>query len=338
MAITIQDIAQCVGVSSSTVSRVLNRSGYVAASTRARIERAIEELQYQPSWAARSLRGKRTNLIGLIIPDIQNVFYTQIAQCILQNLNHSGYNLIIQISNEDPDLELSYLRTLYDRRVDGIIYVPAARGSNSVFIRELVGKGLPIVELNRQREVDLLDAVLADHHEGSYVATNHLIRLGHRRIAMLSGAPNLSTTRCQLSGYNRAFLESGLSPNPASIKASEFTREWGAQATEEILALDPRPTAVLAGNNRLLMGAMSAFVGQRVRVPEEMSVVSFDDSEWLGFWQPPITSVDVAIDEMGMLAVQLLVRRIEEGCRVEKPVTFRLSVKLVERQSCRRLS
>jgi LacI family transcriptional regulator len=338
VAVTIKDIAEHAGVSASTVSRVLNRHSYVSDSVRARIEKAIEELQYQPSWAARSLRGKPSLLVGLIIPDILNTYYTAIAKSILENLNRQGYNLIIQISNEDPDLDLAYLRMLYDRRVDGIIYAPVASGHNSAYVREIVAKGMPMIELNRQTEPDLLDAVLADNYEGAYIATQYLLGLGHRRIGLVCGSTHVNTGRDRLSGYRKALEEADVPFDPTLVRGHEFSKQWGAAATRELLNLDPPPTAIFSSSNRLLVGTMNVLAERRVRVPDDISVISFDDSEWLSLWQPPVTTVDVAVEEMAMLAVQLLMRRIQEGKPAEKPVTYRLSVKLLERQSCRRVN
>jgi len=334
---TIKDIADRAKVSPSTVSRVLNRSGYVREETRARIEKAIEELQYRPSWIARSLRGKRSSLIGLIIPDILNVYYNTVAKSILKHLNKAGFSLVIQVSNEDPDLELAYLYMLQDRKVDGIIRVPVDDGENSELVHQLVSEGMSMVEVNRQRESDLLDAVLADNVGGGYVATEHVLRFGHRRVALLCGAAHLTTARDRLVGYRKALEDFNVPFDPDLVKMQMFSKEWGMQATRELLELSPRPTAIFAGSNRILMGTMTVLAERGLRVPDDISVIAFDDSEWLSFWQPPITTVDIAVDEMGALAVQLLLRRIEDRRSSPKPVTYRLSVDLVERQSCRRV-
>ena len=338
MPITIKDIADSARVSPSTVSRALNQSGYVSAAARERIETAIEELQYQPSWVARTLRGKHSGLVGLIIPDILNVYYTSVSRSILENLNKKGYNLIIQVTNEDSDLELAYLRMLYDRKVDGIIYVPVADGNNSEFVRDLACKGVPMVELSRQRESDILDAVLADNFGGSYMAIERLRQLGHRRIAMIGGSMNSSTARDRFLGYKKALEDTGVLFDSNLAKMFDASKAWGIQAAQELLQLEPRPTAMFAASNQLLVGVMTVLTERKVKVPDDVSIISFDDSDWLSFWQPPITTVDIAVDEMGMLAVQLLMRRIEDGKAAEKPVTYRLSVNLVQRGSCRPIS
>ncbi len=335
MGVTIKDIAERANVSSATVSRHINRSGYVSQQARQRIEAVIEELNYRPNWTARSLRRGRSFTIGLIIPSILNVYYTAVATSIFEHFNRRGYNVMIQISDENAEKELELLRVLQERKVDGIIYAPAADGDNSDYVRGLVAGGMPMVELNRQRLPDLLDAVLADNFQGGYLATEHLLRLGHRRIALIVGGMQLVTARDRLAGYQKALADYGAPYAPELVKAGHFTKSWGVQATEEVLGLSPRPTAIFAGSNLVLMGTMQALAAHRIRVPDDISIVSFDDSDWLSFWQPPITTVDIAIDEMGALAVDLILKRIEEGKPAEQPRVYHLPVRLVERSSCR---
>jgi LacI family transcriptional regulator len=334
VSVTIKDIAKRANVSSATVSRHINENGYVSSDARRRIEAVIKELDYRPNWTARSLRRGRTHTIGLIIPSILNVYYTAVAASILEHFHKHGYHVMIQISDEDARKELELFRVLQDRKVDGIIYAPAANGDNSEHVRVLAEAGMPLLELNRQRLPDLLDAVLADNFRGGYIATEHLIRLGHRRIALISGGTHLTTARERLSGYRQALDDYGVRFEPDLVRAKHFSKSWGSQATEALLGSCPWPTAIFAGSNRVLMGTMHTLAAHHVRVPDDISIVSFDDSDWLSFWQPPITTVDVAIDEMGAKAVDVMLKRIEEGVPATKPQAHRLAVSLIERRSC----
>jgi DNA-binding LacI/PurR family transcriptional regulator len=337
-SITIKDLARYADVSPTTVSRVLNDSGYVSEETRLRVEQAITDLGYQPDARARGLRGKPSNLVALIIPDILNVFYTPLSRAIEQNLKEHGYTMLLGVTEESGDLYVQYLHSFWESRVDGIIYVPpAATGEYSAYTRRLVAQGMPIVEVNRQREVDLLDGVVADNFRGAYQATEHLTNLGHERIALIVGSPEITTGKNRIAGFHRAMMDAGLEADPELVKIGVFSKGFGIQATQELLDVSPRPTAIFATSNRLLMGAMTVLVDQKVRVPDEISVIAFDDSEWLSFWQPPITTVDIAIEEMAMLAVQLLLRWIREGHPPEKPRTYSLSTMLIERKSCKRV-
>lgn len=336
MRVTIKDVARRASLSPSTVSRALNNSGYVSNDTRQRIEAAVVELGYQPNWMARGLKGKPSHLIGLIIPDIFNVYYTAIAQSVTDTLRAHNYELILCVSNEDCELDLNYLRVLADKRVDGIIYTPPACGSNSMFVRELIRSGIPIVELNRQREKDLLDAVLADNFQGAYQMTQYCIEMGHCRIGFILGDINLTTGRRRLEGYQRALDSAGIRFDPALIRTGEFSREYGETATRQLLELPDPPSVIFAGSNRILMGALYTVEQNRLRIPDDISVVAFDDTEWLSIWNPPITAVDIAIKEMARLAVDLLQRRILFPEKEYKPVTYQLSTTLIKRSSCKK--
>jgi DNA-binding LacI/PurR family transcriptional regulator len=281
---------------------------------------------------ARSLRGKSFRSIGLIIPDMLNVFYTATAKAVAEALRLDGYELILCPNNEDPEIDLGYLKTLWQKQVDGILYVHPAEGNNSRFVRQLAQGGMPIVELTRQREDGLLDTVLADDFRGAYQVTQHLIGLGHRRIGFIVGRAELSTGRRRIDGYRRALQDAGLAVEPDLLRVGSFTRDHGEAATRALLGLPEPPTAIFAGSNRILVGLFYVLRCQGMEIPNDLSVATFDDAEWLSVWHPPITAVDVAIDEIAQLAVDLLLRRI--ACPEKKPVTYRLSTTLVERASC----
>ena len=330
---TIKDVARHTGLSPSTVSRVLNRSGYVSPDTLRRVEEAVVELGYRPNWLARGLKGKPSNLIGLIIPDISNTYYTAVAQALVDALRAKDYEAVLCVNNEDPRIDLHYLQILQQKRVDGILYAHPSHGSNSAFVRELALGGLPIVELNRQREGDLLDSALADNRQGAYLMTQYLLRYGHRRIGLILGESDLTTGGNRLEGYRNALSEAEVVGDPALVRMGSFTRAHGEAATRALLALSQPPTVIFAGSNRILMGCLAVFAERGLVVPEDMSVVAFDNSEWLSIWRPPITAVDVAIDAMAGLAVDLLLRRIADAGAERKPVTYLLSTSIVERGS-----
>jgi LacI family transcriptional regulator len=337
MPCTIKDVARRAGLSPSTVSRALNKSGYVSADTQLRIEEAVAALGYQPNWMARGLRGKPSRLIGLIIPDISNTFYTAIAQAVSTTLRARNYEIVLCVNDEDPKIDLHYLQIMQQKRVDGILYTHPANGSNGPYLRQLSLGGLPIVELNRQREKDLLDAVLANNYQGAYLMTEYLIGRGHRRIGLILGETTVTTGRDRLEGYRSALRDAGLAVEPRYIATGSFTRGHGMRAACDLLDLPEPPTVIFAGSNRILMGLLAVLHERNLRVPEDISVVVFDDSEWLSIWRPPITAVDIAVDEMAQLAAGLLLRRIENPAEARKPITYLLSTSLIERASCRRL-
>jgi LacI family transcriptional regulator, galactose operon repressor len=335
MPCTIKDVARRAGLSPSTVSRSLNNSGYVSAETRRRVDEAVAALRYQPNWLAQGLRGKPSRLIGLIIPDISNTFYTAVARVVSSTLRARDYELVLCVNEEDADIDLQYLRILQYKRVDGILYTHPAHGSNSSTLRQFAASGMPIVELNRQREKDLLDATLADNYQGAYMLTEHLIRRGHQRIGLILGETSVITGAERLRGYRDALNDAGLPVEACLVRTGSFTRRHGEAATRELLDLPERPTVIFAASNRILMGVLVVLDERHFEVPEDISVVSFDDSEWMSIWRPPITCVDVAVDEMAQLAADLLLRRIEEPSPSRKPITYLLSTTLIERASCR---
>jgi DNA-binding LacI/PurR family transcriptional regulator len=335
MPCTIKDVARRAGLSPSTVSRSLNSSGYVSAETRRRVEEAVAALGYRPNWLARSLRGKPSHLIGLIIPDISNTYYIAIAKAVSSTLRARNYEMVLCVNEEDAGIDLHYLQLLQQKRVDGILYVHPANGSNSPTLRQLALTGMPIVELNRQREQDLLDATLADNYQGASMMTEYLIRRGHQRIGLILGETSVTTGRERLKGYRNALNDAGLPVDACFVRTGSFTRRHGEAAARELLDLPEPPTVLFAASNRILMGVLAVLDERRLAVPEDVSVVSFDDSEWMSIWRPPITCVDVAVDEMAQLAVDLLLRRIETPSPSRKPVTYLLSTRLIERASCK---
>jgi LacI family transcriptional regulator len=335
-SITIVDVAKMAGISPSTVSRVINRRGYISEDTIQKVEEAIQVLGYRPHWAARGLKGLPTKLVGLIIPDLSNVFYTGVAMSVAEVLNDLDYEMILCVSDENPDKDLGFLNILEEKCVDGIIYAHPAYGSNSDTLRLMVTRGMPVVEINRQREVDLLDAVLADNLRGAQQGTDYLLAQGHRRIAIITGRTSTTTGAERILGYQTSMARIGLQVDNDMLKVGEFSREWGEQATRELMNLPDPPTAIFATSNRISLGTLKVLNELHIRIPEDISIVSFDDPEWLAAWNPPITAVDIASEEMAKLAVQLLQRRMTGS--VQKPVTYHLGTTLVIRQSCRKIT
>jgi DNA-binding LacI/PurR family transcriptional regulator len=337
MPCTIKDVARRAGLSPSTVSRSLNSSGYVSAETRQRVEEAVAALGYQPNWLARGLRGKPSRLIGLIIPDISNTYYIAIAQAVSRTLRAHNYEPVLCVNDEDAGIDLHYLQILRQKHVDGILYTHPAKGTNGPYLRQLALDGLPIVELNRQREKDLLDAALANNYQGAHMMTEYLIRRGHRRIGLILGETSVITGRERLEGYRNALKDAGLPYQPGFVCTGSFTRRHGEEGARSLLDLPVPPTVIFAASNRILMGVLAVLGERNLRIPDEISIVAFDDAEWMSIWRPPITCVDVAVEEMARLAADLLLKRIEVPLQSGKPVTYLLSTSLIERASCRTL-
>jgi DNA-binding LacI/PurR family transcriptional regulator len=331
---TIIDVAKLAGLSPATVSRVLNKTGYFSEETLNKVEKAAQELEYYPNMMAQGLKGKLSHLIGLIIPDISNAFYTSIASSTLSILRKYDYEMILCVNDEDPQKDLAYLRVLKEMCVDGILYTHPVNGKNSDYLLAMVKAGIPIVEINRQREIGLLDAVLHDNYRGVQQVITYLLGLGHTRIAIISGSTSTTTGAERLNGYQSTLMQSGITIDPDLIKIGSFSRDYGAQAVSELLDLPDPPTAIFAASNRITLGVLYMLNQRKIHVPTDMSVAGFDDTEWMSVWNPPITAVDIAANEMTQLAVDLIHRRITKELVSAKPVTYRLGISLIKRKSC----
>lgn len=332
--VTIKDVAELAGLSPATVSRVLNQSGYYSENAYERVQQAVQELSYRPNWMARGLKGKSSRLIGLIIPDLSNIFYTALAESILNELRRQGYEMILCVNDEDPEMDRAYLQILGEKNADGVLYAHPAGGSNTDYLHKMVERGTPVVEINRQRERDLLDAVLPNNRQAVQIGMDYLINLGHKRIAMITGGPATSTGGERVEGYKAALRYADLPYDPTLLKVGTFSRSFGEEATSELLGLAEHPTAIFAGSNRIALGSLRVLNDRELRIPEDISFLVFDDAEWFSAWTPPITAVDVAVNEMGQLGVELLMKHIQQPETSRKPVTYQLSTSLSVRESC----
>lgn len=311
---TISDVAQRAGVSTMTVSRVVNKSGYVSAPTRERVERAIKELSYVPNALARQLRSRRTKTLALIVSDITNPFFTTIARGVEDVAAPRGFSVMYCNTDESAAKEAQYLRVLIERQVDGVFLVPA-RGTGASF-RTIRAQRMPVVVLDRRVTERHVDSVRCDSEAGAHALTRHLISLGHRRIAVLTGRRMISTSIDRVAGCRRALEESGLGLDPDLVRYGGYNfgslnQADGYQMAREVLASSsPPPTAIFAANNFIAFGAIRALREASLRVPEDMSVVAFDDipPDW-GI-DPFLTVVAQPAYEIGRRAAVLLLERI----------------------------
>ena len=305
---TIRDVAKIADVSPITVSRVINDSNYVSEATRGRVEAAIKELGYVPNMLGPSLRFKQTMTLALVLTDITNPFWTTVARGVEDVAQANGYSTILCNTDESEEKQDQYLQMLLRRRVDGIILVPAC--SDPEAVRIIKNQGIPVVVLDRQIPGIESDVVRADSENGAYQLTQHLLSLGHRRIAILSGPQTVSTAVDRVAGYRRALAEAGLPDDAAQVYWGEFTHEVGREKTKEALAARPRPTALFAGNNFIAIGAMQALAEKGLRVPDDMALVSFDDIPPIFISDPFLTVSNQPALEMGQKATQLLLDRV----------------------------
>lgn len=307
---TIGDVARRAGVSAMTVSRVINNSGYISQETRERVEQAIAELGYVPNALARSLRFKRTKTLALILTDITNPFFTTIARGVEDVASEHGFSVIFCNTDESEEDEANYLNVLVQKQVDGVLLVPARSSPDSAaFLRD---RGIPFVVLDRHIPDAAVDTVRGDSEGGAYEMVRHLLRLGHRRIAVISGPQAVSTAADRVAGYRRALIEAGLEPDPALIHYGQFTQDSGYRMAQAVLAVSPPPTALLTGNNFIAVGALRALREAGLRVPDDLSLTTFDDLPAAMIVDPFLTVVTQPAYEMGRRATALLLDRLAE--------------------------
>jgi LacI family transcriptional regulator len=327
---TMNDVARVAGVGTMTVSRVLNESAPVSADAAERVYRAIEKLGYRPNEMARALRGLKTHTIGIIVPYLFDPFFATIAHAVNTLAREHSYSVILATSNEDPDLEFAEAQLMLQRRVDGLIVIPAdvqrSRFSRGEFDQT------HIVTLDRPMQDRRFDSVLVQNQSGSKRAVQHLItEHGHRRIVFIALNRQLYTMRARFEGYRRAMIEAGLQPEP-SFKCA--TQESTSAIVAGVIREKDPPTAFFCSNNLTTRYALRALLDMGVRVPEEVALIGFDDFELAEILHPTLTVVRQPADEVGRVAAGLLFERLKhdefpkEGNRVVLPV------ELVLRRSC----
>ena len=331
--ITIKDVAKEAGVSVTIVSRVLNNYGSFSEESKSEVLKAVEKLDYKPDVIARSLRTKKSKAIGVIISDIVTFFFTTIVRGIEDVANQCGYSVILCNSDEDLIKEREYLSALYERGVDGLIISPSP--GNDSYLKKLTRGGTPIVLVDRKIKGLRVPMVMADNESGAYEAVSYLISLGHRRIGIIAGLKGTSTSEDRLAGYERALKEHHLSQNPELIIAGDYRREKAKEAAEEFLRMKNPPTALFVSNEPMASGVLLALRENKVKIPEEMSIIGFDDPVWAPLTNPALTTVSQPSYSIGTLACQSLLKEIKGIGRSKiLPEDILLKPKLIVRESC----
>lgn len=327
---TIKDIARRCRVSVATVSRVLNGFPHINPALRDRVEREIRRVGFRPNGVARSLVLKKTRTIGVVLSDITNPFYSELARGIEDQVRVHGYTSVLCSTDNLPRRQLEYLQTLLEKRVDGLILGSVRRREPEV--AALAHNGFPVVLVNRYFRSPHVDSVVVDNYAGSRRLMEYVFGLGHRRIAHIRGPLQFSTGYDRYRGYRDGLRAHGLTPNPRYVVPGAFRREDGVEATRRLLDLQPRPTAIFAGNDLMALGALEALAEAGLRVPADMAVVGFDDVELASYWGIRLTTMSQRIYEMGRLALDLLMERIEKRRRESRAII--LQPQLVIRGSC----
>jgi LacI family transcriptional regulator len=326
---TINDVAKAAMVSTTTVSRYLNKRLSLPAETLERIERAIRDLDYRANVNAQRLISGATNVIGIATPDIGNPFYAALASAVEERAATFGYSVILCSTRNRLDQELGHIERLAARHVDGLLFLTNHGDDGS--LRRAIGRRTDLVLLDE--DVPGLDVpkIFVENENGGFVATRRLIEAGHTRIAHISGPKNLFSVRERHAGYRRALGESGLAPRAELVAFGRYDRAFGFEAAERLLSLPNPPTAIFAASDYLVVGVLDALRARGLCAPDDLSIVGFDDMPFASLMDPPITTIRQPIRLMGERGVEALVERLKNAEHNPEPV--RLRVTLVERAS-----
>jgi len=300
-----KDVAEAAGVGLGTVSRVFANQGSVSASTRARVEAAAEQLDYRPSALGRGLKSQRTNNIGLVVADISNNFYGEFAEGVLAQAKTMGMHVIVCASGENEASEREYIEVLIEQRVEGIVAFPTGTNADSWRLAQKLG--IPVVFADRTVAGLNFPTVLVDNAAGSRRLTEYLLALGHRRIGYLGGPLGLTTASEREKGFYQAHTEHGLQVIPQMVVRGRFTRDTAYASALRLLDASPRPTALVAANNVLGEAALAAIHDHGLQVPEDISMVMFDDVPWARLIRPAMTVIAQPAWQMGQAAARTVV-------------------------------
>ncbi|XID91083.1 LacI family DNA-binding transcriptional regulator [Paenibacillaceae bacterium WGS1546] len=323
---TITHVAERAQVSKATVSRVLNDNPQVKGEIRERVLRAIEELGYHPNSIARNLATNRSNVIGLILPDITNPYFPFIARGIEDAAHQLGYSLFISNTDNNPKLEQEYIHKMVEQQVGGIVLISSTLDEEAV--HELTGLGTPIVLCDRQIVGKPFDSVVIDNYKAAYEAVSYFIERGHRRIAHLAGPRNIQSAESRRNGYLDAMRSADLQP---FVSTGAFSYESGVHQTGAVID-EYRPTALFASNDLLAFGAMHEIHRRGLTVPGDVAIIGCDDISFSKMSRPLLSTISIPVYQIGVTAMQLLEERIKGGRNGTKNVIMKH--KLVHRESC----
>lgn len=333
MAITITDIAKLAGVSRATVSGVLNDSPLVNEKTKKRILEIIEQLNYRPNEVARALALKQTGLLGLVVKDISNPLYSKITLGVEQVCRDHGYSVIIGNTHKRSESEIAYVNLLKRRRVDGLILFPLQKGVELGHIHRLKNEGFPFVLLGEVPGVEA-DVVRADDQLGAFQAVDHLIKMGRKRIAFVTGPDSALASDRRLEGYRKALNIHQIAPFENLVIRGGWRFEDGYWAGSTLSHLPDRPDAVLCYNDSVAIGLIRLLTEQGISVPHDVAVIGFDDAGASGFLETSLTTVAQPAYEIGQKAAQLLIARLKNKESDPQPQFALLNTTLVIRESC----
>jgi DNA-binding LacI/PurR family transcriptional regulator len=333
MSMTISDIAKMAGVSRATVSGVLNNNPNVGKKTKLRVLAIIEKYNYKPNEVARALARRQTGLIGLLVKDISNPLYSQIALGVEDACGKEGYSVIMGNSQKDHDRQIANIGLLKRRRVDGLIIFPLQKGVDHSHIRELKKEAYPFVLLAEIPGIEA-DLVRADDENGAFEATRHLIQIGRRNIACVTGPVSAMASDRRLDGYQNALVQANIKLRSEYVIRGGWRYEHGYHAGKKVIRMKTLPEGVLCYNDSVAIGLIRALVEHGCRIPDDVAVIGFDGAPVTSFLQTALTTVAQPAQEIGVKAAELLLKRITNKDDNVIPEKIFLETKLIVRETC----
>jgi LacI family transcriptional regulator len=328
---TIRDVANYAGVSIATVSRVINQNGYVNKETELKVARAMQELKYRPSSLARGLAGIKMNTIALILPDISNPFFPELARAVEDAAQQNEYNLFLCNTYDLVNKEKAYIEIMKRKHIDGIIIVSSNFDENE--LDQLHKSKIPIVLLDRSIQHPGCTVIRSKNYEGSKLAVEHLLEIGCRKIAHVSGPEELSISKERLAGYLET-VKDMYWYQPTLIEHGNFIIEGGRKAVRTLIERHPDIDGIFVGNDLMALGALKELLQMKIKVPEEIAICGFDGIAMTEITEPELTTVAQPIYEMGVFATETLIKKIKGD--IVNNCMFELDVKLIKRKSTMR--
>jgi LacI family transcriptional regulator len=328
--ITIFDVAKEAGVSYSTVSRVLNGFDFVKETTREKVLATAEKLGYVANIQARSLAGGKTRIIGLLVPGLDNGYITELVRGVDQELAHSDYDLMLYTTHRYEGKESLYVKTIANGLVDGLILIVPLNAHN--YLQALPTQDFPYVLVDQIDNIYNSTTVDATNWQGAYDATTYLINLGHRRIGFIMGHPLLNSAKERYDGYRSALQHNRIPDDKSLVISGDYLTQSGYLGAQKLLALPKRPTAIFASNDLSAFGALDAIHEAGLSIPDDVSIIGFDDLPHASLVYPKLTTVRQPLAQIGQVAVRLLLEKLEDPEKEARRVT--LATELVIRDSC----
>ena len=330
MSATLHSVAAAAGVSTSTASRALSGHPAVLPSTRSRVEAAAAELGYLPNRTASALRTRHSGLIGLVVNNLRTTTFHTIAETLQRWAAEQDHQVLVSTTGGDPQREAAFLETVRAHHFDGVVV--AGSGANAGPVNDLLADGRAVVTMNREVPGSLAPSVMSDYERAARLATEHLLALGHTRIAAIEGPPDVTSGRLQHAGFTAAMAGAGVTVLDELVHRGPFAPAHGRDAVEALLALPEPPTALVVSNHEASFGVLPVLADSRHRVPDELSVVCTEEEPFNGWWAPPLTTVDVRAECQAQRAAALLRAQLEHPGS-GRPVAELVEPVLLERGS-----